>query len=115
MKLVPPLFFLNASKNSHFFVASTIKTDPPPLSSADHGTTSSASAPNKMHRLRGALDRQVWSAGGFTASIFGAAMVGHVAVIDVIDDDALGPWSGQQTATSMLATTPPTTPNITIN
>ena len=59
--------------------------------------------------------RAMWSAGGFTASIFGAEMVGRVAVIDVIDDDALEPWSGQQNATSTLATTPPATPNITIN
>ena len=92
----------------------TIKTDPPPLSFADHGTTPYTSGPNIMHRDHSAwVQEAVGEAGRVRASLlppFWSSNDGRVVVVigvsvDV-DDDLEAGGCGLTTTTSTLTAIP---------
>ena len=90
----------------------TIKTDPPPLIFADHGTIPYTSGPNLMHRDHSAWVREaVGEAGRVRASLlppFWSSNDGRVVVVIVIgvsvdvDDDLEAGGCGRTTTTSTL-------------
>ncbi len=88
----------------------TIKTDPPPLSFADHGTASYTSGPNIMHRDHSAWVREAVGDGGrvraallppFWSSNDGRVVVVIGVSVDV-DDDLEAGGCGRTTTTSTL-------------